>query len=234
VYDILECSPVTAFAGIQGIKYDGSLMIVGRSVNGWTNSWSPSEMEDKKASESILSNAYKDGNTGCPLIWVSELWANHDPNIAGKYNTKKSAFFRTVRAVTGELGVADINCNDWPSYIVWTNLYKIAPDKIGNPSSALMKIQREIAGKIFVEEICQWRPKRILFLTGIDWVEPFLSLLDYTSDPYKLDGLACLSGKLLIPNSDLISDFVVMPHPQGKPGPLILSSVVNTFKQLGD
>lgn len=113
-----------------------------------------------------------------------------------------------MRGVVGELGIADINSRDWPSYIVWTNLYKIAPDKAGNPSRALMKIQREIAGKIFLEEILQWRPKKILFLTRLDWAEPFLSLVDYIPNIHKPVGLAQLSGKLHIPDSDLKSHFL--------------------------
>lgn len=61
-------SKLTAFAGIQGIKYDESLMVIGRAVNRWTNSWSPAEMNGQYLCESIISNAYKDGEDKCPLI----------------------------------------------------------------------------------------------------------------------------------------------------------------------
>ncbi|MDD4347120.1 MAG: hypothetical protein PHZ11_09625 [Desulfitobacteriaceae bacterium] len=222
---------LTAFAGSQGIKYNGNLMIVGRAVNGWTNKWMPSQADNPLKRQSIVQDVFKLNESKCPMIWVSELWGNCNPDIADKYNTKRSSFWRIVRMVTGEFGVADINNADWPSYIAWTNLYKIAPSETGNPSEKLKKIQHDIARQIFIEELCQWKPKRIIFFTGRDWVEPFVKPLVSISE-VKSVGLAQWVGKIHIQNDGVHSQFVVLPHPQGKPGQLILSSIIDSFKRL--
>ena len=54
----------------------------------------------------------------------------------------------------------------WYQKIVWTNLYKIAPRKGGNPSEAWRKMQREACAQLLRAEIVFFNPTHILFVTG--------------------------------------------------------------------
>jgi hypothetical protein len=153
------------------------------------------------------------------MLWVSRCWGATDG-----YNTRKSAFWRVIRATVGRLGVADIGAPTWPSFIAWSNLYKISPGAGGNPSSALADAQLAKCIEILRTEIQAWAPRRVLFLTGQWWAKPFLDGLGFApgSDP-PLEPVEA-SGTIF--NG---ARAVVGPHPQAKPeGPLV-ASIVGAF-----
>ncbi|MEW6381165.1 MAG: hypothetical protein AB1611_16375 [bacterium] len=149
-----------------------------------------------------------------------------------RYNTKKSAFWRTIQRVILNLQIATDSATDWPSRITWTNLYKVSPAKGGNPYSTLMELQRPFCGKLLRQEIIESAPKRLLFLTGINWFEPFIPLIGEFIDVVRSTGLVQLRGYLHIPEADYKSSIVVAQHPQGKPGDRFVLEVTNAFRDI--
>ena len=150
------------------------------------------------------------------MTWVSECWGSRQG-----YNTKKSAFWRVTRELVHRLGIADVGKKDWPSHIAWSNLYKVSPDKGGNPTEALKEAQFPYCAKILAAEIRELKPRRVVFLTGWQWAKRFLGELGVNSSISCAGGLLEASGRL--PSG---SDFVVLPHPQGKPQKEIVKLLV--------
>lgn len=123
------------------------LMIVGRALNGYGNTINSSiEEEMHKAADS-----------------------NHNLKFIDEYGSK-SAFWRVTRDVSKRLGLAGIE--DWYDNLAWSNLYKIAPHKGGNPKEKLCQAQFELCNKILKHEINVLQPKYILIMTGY-WFEAF-------------------------------------------------------------
>lgn len=159
------------------------------------------------------------------MQWVSQGWGNCDHD---DYNTKKSAFWRVIRRVVDELGIADVESSEWPSHLIWSNLYKFAPAKGRNPSSGLCSIQFNECKSLIEQEINTFSPKRILFLTGMNWAEPFIeklimSVTTITGHRY-VEGV----GKL-ISASKTNGRLVVAAHPQGKKEDIWVEEVVSAF-----
>ena len=220
----LPAVPITGFMAMVGSQFRGDLMVVGRSVNGWTRGLQPQEFSDRNSLETFLDNVYESATSGkpCPMQWVSQRWGNYNHD----YNTRKSAFWRVIRRVVGELQIADVERPEWPSYLLWSNLYKFAPEKGGNPSSTLCNIQLDGCKSLLRKEIEKYRPKRILFLTGIGWAEPFIAKIQITTIPAQqyVEGVGRLDGP-----QQLQSCVVVVTHPQGKKEDIWVREVMNAF-----
>ncbi len=156
----------------------------------------------------------------------SQCWGNYDHD----YNTRKSAFWRVIRKVVDELKIADVERPEWPSYLVWSNLYKFAPADGGNPSSTLCTIQLDECKSLLQKEIQTYRPKRIIFLTGIDWAEPFITALEVETATIPEQQYVEAVGKLDAPQG-LQSCIVVAAHPQSKKENWWVGEVVDAFKR---
>lgn len=157
---------VTGFLAMTGHLYDRGFMVVGRAVNGWTTGILPDALASSSAAESyadlVLTSVA--GKGSCPMRWVTEHW-NASP---GQYNTKRSAYWRVIRAVVAQLGIAKVEDTTWPSHLVWSNLYKMAPAKDGNPGGALCEVQLPGCIELLRLELMTYRPSRLLLLTGLD------------------------------------------------------------------
>ena len=125
-------------------------LFVGKSVNGWiTNSSDVDELFNPENDDRIV-------NRDNQMEWVNEYEGRHDV-----YNTRKSAFWRVIKAISKSF----YNVEDWYNYVAWSNLYKLSP-KSGNPRLWLQKIQRNMCVKILSEEIRVLDPHYIIFLTS--------------------------------------------------------------------
>jgi hypothetical protein len=101
---------------------------------------------------------------------------------------------------------------------------KSSPAQGRNPSTTLADAQFSHCVKILEAEVKILEPRRIVFLTGLNWVQPFLKELNFVSDSnakYPLEA----SGHIF--NG---SNVVVVPHPERKPEEPIVSAVVNYFQ----
>ena len=145
-------------------------MVVGIAVNGWYLETypCPDEINNPDTREQF-ANAVFDSVTPapgepCPMLWITDNAAN---NII-----TRSPFWQVIRGVVGRLDIADINNRHWPSYLAWSNLYKVSPSADGNPDGQLCGIQFDGCRDLLELELRNYRPKRLLLLTGLNWAKP--------------------------------------------------------------
>jgi hypothetical protein len=225
--DKLSNSKITGFLSMAGNQYNHELMVIGRAVNGWTEGVFPNEL-----TEPILSNEYAEkvfnsvvgSNNYCPMTWVTECWGNSED-----YNTKRSAFWRVIRTIVGELGISSINEKSWPSHIIWSNLFKVAPADGGNPNKTLCSIQQSGCISLLDLELSTYIPKRLLLLTGLSWAEPFLMRICPEFKPVSNSHVEAV-GQCKF-SSEYISKIVVATHPQGKPENAWSKQVLEAFHE---
>lgn len=215
---LLPASGITGFLAMAGQSYDGALMVVGRAVNGWTDSVLPAALCEPAEVDRYATHVQKSvaGSACCPMRWVATCWGSRDD-----YNTRRSAFWRSIRKVVAGLGIADIASDGWPSRLVWSNLYKVAPAEGGNPGNVLGDIQCAGCVELLSLELQIYRPSRVLFLTGSDWAAPFLSM-------YKFEKTA---GFQYVEQAGVIGGArcLVAAHPQGRPEDAWTGEVLAAF-----
>lgn len=217
---------VTGFMAMRGALYKGRLMVVGRSVNGWTIKVDPSRLalqaDAERFSHEVLNSV--SGSGSCPMEWVTRNW--------GRTNgTQMSAFWRVIRGVVDRLSIADVEHPSWPSHLVWSNLYKVSP-RGGNPRKVLCDTQRDACIELFKSELSLYSPFRLLLLTGRSWACPFLFDLDTTRE--TVDGFCYVEEfGTLGPPSGRPVQYVVAVHPQGRKETLWKQEVHCAFNRMG-
>lgn len=218
---------LTAFWGRKGSLAKGDLMVVGRAVNGWDDAiWDKDELQDPKEMHPFVVQMRQkaESSAQCPMHWINEYWQRTD----GNYNVAKSHFWQAIKGVALGLGVA-VSEDEWPSRIMWTNLYKVSPFDEGNPSTGLLELQREHCGDILRTEIGRWFPKRILMLTDIDWALWFLQKFGATR--VQVEGFKYVQwvGKMDIGLKEP-AVIVVTSRPEGKPREPFVSEIMKAFE----
>lgn len=217
----LSASKVTGFLAMAGQAWDGELMVIGRAANGWVEGISPDRLSSA-AEVADFAKSVQDSVAGsldkCPMSWVTAYWGATEG-----YNTKRSAFWRSIRRVVEDLGIASVEDAGWASHLVWSNLYKVSPASGGNPNDALCDIQFAGCAELLQLELDTYRPSRVLLLTGADWADSFVEewkLQETTQFQYvKRAGL--YGG----------AHCVVAVHPQGKPQEAWVSEVISAFNR---
>ena len=202
---VAEAHTLCAFLALRGRRYRGELMVVGRAVNGWKEI-SPIEMSSPDRRRQFVNAAGSVQNDQCPMQWVLDSWGNERG-----YNTARSAFWRVIKDVVHSCAAETES--DWPSHLVWSNLYKVAPSEGGNPSGSLQQVQFEGCKALLKLEIESFTPARLLFLTGWAWAAPFLAESDVSPTQHGTHVQA--TGHW--PVGERQSRVVVASHPQGKP-----------------
>jgi hypothetical protein len=217
---------VTGFLPMVGHQYCGQLMVVGRAVNGWTKGIAPNELHDHARRQDYAHQVYQSvtENMGaeCPMSWVTGCWGATE-----NYNTRRSAFWRVIRAIVGQLNISDTDDNTWPSHLIWSNLYKIAPAGGGNPGTGLRRAQFTGCKELLRWELENYRPYRILFLTGRAWADPFLTQMRDDRgrrDHSFVERVGCLPR-----GPHHAAACVVANHPQGKNETNWVNEVVAAF-----
>ena len=220
---------LAGFLAMEGNLYreNHALMVVGRAVNGFRCGAYPQELADQpfrnRFAESVLNSVNKYQGQ-CPMTWVTNHWGT-----GNRYNTKRSAFWRVIRRVTDQLQVADRHLRDWPSHLVWSNLYKLSPWRGKNPSRKLRYVQLAGCQALFQLEIGIYRPKRLLLLTGRHWAVPFLDALGAKELSGANRYVRC-AGQLQLPDAGQ-TRFVVACRPEGKPERLWTEDVLQAFQR---
>lgn len=219
--------PLCSFMALEGDRYKNGrkLMVVGRAVNSWGDGKSTAELQDLDARKNVMDGVfYPDGE--CQMAWVVR-----DAGASDQYNTNRSAFWRVIRQVSRGLGVwQDGQEDEWSSHLVWSNLYKISPHAGGNPSNKLCEIQEPGCIDLLREEIREYAPERIVFLTGMGWAWPFMKGLG--AELQAADGLVEAIGTISVPGADKETSFVVARHPQGKAESEWVEAVLSGFESL--
>lgn len=165
---------LTGFMARRGALYNNELMVVGRAVNGWISEEDACPAHaflnpEKRRLFRVAAQAVLDENNICPMQWVVQDWVRSEG-----YRTNRSAFWRVIKSLILRLNIDGVNEDNWPSYLVWSNLYKISPYKGRNPSDKLCSIQRDACNELFQQELLEYKPKRLLLLTGENWAKDFL------------------------------------------------------------
>lgn len=222
-HDAYPENELSSFLSMKGDLYDAKLMIVGRAVNGWRTTWNPEEKAPTDAM-SLSEETLKDVTrlNRCPMLWVTDIW-NGKKNSTDKYKTRTSAYWRVAKKTAKGLKMSDVRNNDWPSFLVWSNLYKLSHSKRGNPSEKLQKIQFEACAELLSLELKIYKPKNLLMLTGLNWAKPFLVKLGIPfqkpSDTTYVEGVAQFDG----------TKIVIAQHPQGKKEGLLVGEAISKF-----
>jgi hypothetical protein len=229
--DTLRTEEITGAAAMVGREYNHELMVVGRAVNGWKASCYPSELTVAEKTEWFVTEMFKSGGDAedtpetCALDWVNVHWGKVDD-----YNTRRSAFWRSVRRIVVGLGVVHDADRSWPSRIVWSNLYKIAPSKGGNPRESLAAAQSSGCKRLLLREIKTFRPKRIVFATG-GWANEFLTdeaIFVSAVEKQRSENIYRFGSVFVDGNA--IGQFVVSDHPQGKNESLWSAAVLSALR----
>jgi hypothetical protein len=213
--------PLAPFWPIRGAAYDGSLLVIGRSVNGWVKDWSARQLREPSGRRSAVEWMRSDAEPvdGCRMRWVTDLWDARDG-----YSTHRSAFWRVLRRIVLSDTGPRPDDSHWSSRIAWTNLYKVSPGAGWNPGADLQLAQRRSAIELLNLELEQFAPSRVLALTG-GWIGPF-------SDGLGLD-LAPRSGLVEGVGKKGDCAWVVAKHPMAKPEDRFVSEVLAAFADLG-
>jgi len=219
---------LTAFWPMCGRNWNGQLMVIGRAVNGWTDPWLPAKALEPGGRSEILAmtlRAAEGDGVECPMLWVSKGWG-----APSGYNTKRSAFWRVIRSTVTQLGVCDTDLPSWPSSLMWTNLYKLSPAAGSNPSAGLTRIQEELSPQLLALEVVEYQPDRILFLTGMDWAEPFLSRIGEFEPCWTGLASAQTAGTIRVGSNGRAVRVVVAMHPQGKRHDAFVAAVQDAWR----
>ena len=214
---------------MKGRLADGRLMVVGRAVNGWVTRFTAGAVADAEQRAEIRQRTVRRSNLAdrCPMSWVEDAWGR----IAEEgYNTRRSQFWKTIRGVLGNTGLYDISRTDWPSSVIWSNLYKVSLARGGNPTTKLMRLQKPICYRQLAAEVDLWQPQRILFLTGLNWCRSFLTELGAEPPQSRADGLVHWAGTLK--RIDHQTSIVVAAHPQGKRIATLVDEIGEAFRAI--
>lgn len=210
------------------------LMVVGRAPNGWKIAgldandsepgFHPADLLNPGYRAEIVQKALCEDAD--PMDWLGISWAGEDRG----YYAKRSAFWRVASAVLAKY--ADVHDGNWHSHVTWSNLYKVAPAKQGNPSNRLCAVQLETARLLFKHEIRKYRPKRILIMAGSDWAKDF-DLGDELDGPPPPESHFVEFAKSISFAPDYEAQVVVSQHPARKPGDqLIIDEIERAFANL--
>lgn len=205
---------ISPFVAQVGKNYESSryrMMFIGKATNGWLL-----DIPNDGSIQSIVS-FYRDTafNANCEnriCHRADEMqWVENNAGNRKGYNTNKSQFWNVIKRTTKSLEERQ----NWSSRIVWSNLYKFAPQG-GNPSGKLKENQEEYCWKILDEEIDILKPKCVIFLTS-GWENKYL-LHRYETLPQKFNTSFGRGKKYVISYfTDRNTLFVLSKHPMGKP-----------------
>lgn len=228
-HERLGTEEFTTFFPVKGRLSSGELMVVGRAVNGWVDrKWMAADAADPiKRAEIIREVVDKSiGTDCCPMAWVSEKWSHGRKD---EWEARRSAFFQLSRAVSGQLlGESD----DWPSRLIFSNLYKVAPNAGMNPSNRLCAVQQAACEDHLAAELEVWKPQRVLVIAGWNWAQPFVERLGGSSNP-RIGELVEWSGKIKLPNGNHETSLVVCLRPERREQASLVKAIVDAFSTLG-
>lgn len=223
---------LSAFLGTSGTAYQNELLIVGRAINGNEVTWKARQMQDEAKRQEVVEKAAHHWDDR-RLDWVLKYWKQISvckdcnesysgrkpqcPKCRGTqtkrlYCTRTSAFWRVIRHVIRNIPFPKSLWDEWPNQVAWTNLYKISPSSGGNPTTSLRQVQHPYCEQVLLREIETWQPRRILFLSGYDWMKHFCEGLGIEGEKTEDAKFVQFTGTLASNGAKV----VVGPHPQDR------------------
>ena len=187
------------------------------SYEGWENSAEKVNIRPKLKIEDKRSN--------CPMSWVVEKAGSKN----GGYNTNQSAFWRVNKKILKALYPKKDLKEQWSSHLCWSNLYKVAPLKTGNPLKSWRDIQEQYCKKLLEIELESYKPKCVLVMAGNDWYEPLVCDLGIEVEDFPGDNRN--EKDKLVEKSGLRDGqaWVFAKHPQARRENCFASEVKKAF-----
>lgn len=186
--DISDFDTSAHFVSIKGALYESSdirFMLVGRATNEWGSLFT-------NTAEIFGMDAERQFNDSHRFCWIEDikgsLYSAYDREkpIKKRYCLDKKHYWTYSKEIFKRLTRMELLSPVWQEHIVWTNLYKIAPNSgngINNPDEQLKKAQLATCKKILNREIELYRPTHILIFSGYDdWFEPFADIFSEVKD----------------------------------------------------
>ena len=198
-----------------------SLMVVGRALN------MVEDNEDAPPRDSIV----RDSTARSMLDDVRRYWSTPFTSRSGVggYRYNSSSFWRVIKRILAALLPCTADADNWPEYLVWSNLYKLSPSTGGNPPAKMRRAQLEACIELLNLEIDQYTPRRLLLITGLEWAEPFLERLEpRPAQPSLIGDVVEYAGWL----NDGGVELVVTRRPEAYNESKFTESVVTAFHQL--
>ena len=220
----IEPEVQTAFWPVRGHHFDGDLFVIGRFTNGWHDDWLKSDMVSESLRPQIIERirSHSEVEQKCALDWVVNT-----PYDLG-YNPNMSAFWRVIKKISLE-GVQDSQrVANWPTWICWSNLYKIAPQKpkgettTPEPKKRSKDTQFPFSVRLIQQELEEFCPRRVLVLAGASWFRPFAKELglEVKWNQGYAEGVAGASNR----------KWVIAQHPMTKPEAPFVDEVLQAFE----
>lgn len=192
VFDTNERNSLACTPAVEGEKYSKRstrFMLIGRSMNGayqhWEDGLTSSEYAEKALEYSFNRR----------MQFVTEK------KCKGCYNHMKTSFWQLGKKTLLALDES-IDEEAWAENIVWSNLYKVAHFKGGNPDSRSKELQLSACIKILEFEIDVFKPTHILFVTNWDWFEVYneglLKIEKFNSDKIVAKGVYSKNSKVVV------------------------------------
>jgi hypothetical protein len=160
-------------------------LVYGQAVNGWGTCFKINEVitQEKVYQSMEYSNHMPQGVADCPLDWVNVMWSNESYSkiagneeleklYSGNYRAYSSFFWNVVYKSVIQYYSYQPDSSDWARKMIWSNLYKITPDK-ANPSDAHQLAQMPRSAMLVKKELEEIQPRFCLVLTGESWWKPF-------------------------------------------------------------
>ncbi|MBE6036272.1 MAG: hypothetical protein E7223_01420 [Clostridiales bacterium] len=140
------------------------LMVVGRAVNGWDV-----DAESCTSLEAALNMVFRQEDRFEDVAKDKIVYIDSQTGKEKSYRYSNSRFWKLIRHILEQSGESE----NYHQRILWSNLYKVAPYTTGNPSWGLIKPQMQIYIDLLVKEIRLYKPSHILFITGMDYLNPW-------------------------------------------------------------
>ncbi|MBX2797001.1 MAG: hypothetical protein KTR31_05020 [Myxococcales bacterium] len=205
--------PLSVFATQVGGSYDGELMVIGRAINGWPPDVSLDDLAEPESRRRVVATARATDDDE-PLAFVHREW---------RRRSGRSAFWRMAWRVCEALQIG--GSDDWAHHLAWSHLYRVAGQRSGNPSAPLSRVQRGACTELLRADLHRLRPRRVLFLTGASWAEPFLESLGPSLGPRRDVGVHAAGswdGRAV----------VLADHPQCRPEEPMAEAITDAFREL--
>ena len=223
-----ESGELTAVPCMVGNCYDSQefkIMIVGRAVNGWRGAIGDCSKKNK-AVLSVLNQKNR-------LYVFGEVFSEDKDGT--KYYYKRSSFLRMMYQLVERFSGSEEN---WHQRIAWSNLFKISPRNGGNPKWRMVRENINLYCDIIKEEIKQNRPDLVVFVTGLNFFDPypnrktyssFRVLIDKEVSPEKLPNFICCAGSFV---DDPDIKLVVCDRPERRLVAEIVNNIESVYKEL--
>ena len=167
VWEYVRDKEMTVAPHFEGAEYENSninLIVVGRAVNGWEV-----EFPNCDSIENTLTSVLEQSSRFNDVINPNGVKYNDEAGNSKTYYYSKSPFWRLVRKVCEEYNGTE----NWNERIVWSNLYKVAPRRKGNPKWSFIKSKLPTYIECIKKEIEIYKPSHILFITDMNFFNPY-------------------------------------------------------------